>query len=180
MTSYIDLAALHDPTLGVVVPVAWLDGINTNFQVLRADACLVKRTSNQTLANDTPTNILFNAEREDSNAMHDNSTNPDRINILRTGIYLVSVSFLQFTAHATGFDYYSIQVNGGTADLAYEIKPANSSIDNTFNVSFITRLAASDYLTVLACQTSGGNLDIIYDSDGARPNFGVTLLKDLT
>lgn len=55
MASWVDLAALHDPTAGVRPPASWGDGINSNFNFLAGAAVhrilTTESTSSTTLTN---------------------------------------------------------------------------------------------------------------------------------
>lgn len=163
--------------LGYTVTAADWNVYANNFTALRADTCGVYRSAVQTIPDTTLTAMLWDTEKWDYTAMHSTGANTDRINILRTGIYLVT-STLRFAANATGVRSCYVYRSDAAA-LWGEQCAGHATIDAFFSPSFVTHLSVGDYVTVKVSQTSGGNLDI--QRDGERiPFFSVTLLFDLT
>jgi hypothetical protein len=126
--------------------------------------CKVKMTSDQTLGNASYTTLTWGGETWDVGTMHDNSTNPDRITIPRTGIYLVHLQ-VSWRASATGSRLLGVSKNGtsGFEGQPYSQIVAADSTTHRQLASAILALNATDYLLARAYQNSGGNLDIIAD-----------------
>lgn len=126
----------------------------------------VKRSTTFAVSTATWTDVQWDAEDFDTNTMHDNVTNPDRVTIAASqgGKYLVAFS-VQFATNATGFRSGKIQING--ADGSY---PAHRAIANTAGDSIVLSgsgvitLAAGDIVRLQVHQTSGGNLNVNTDN----------------
>jgi len=162
---------------GYVVPASEWNKIKYNFDALRADTCGVCRTAVQSIPDNVLTAVLWDAENWDHTAMHSLVGDTDRINILRTGIYLVSAN-LRFLADATGTRECYVYRSDAAA-LWGETKPGSASYDAYFSPNFVCDLDVGDYVTVKVLQVAGHALDI--QRDGVRiPNFTVTLLYDET
>ena len=134
-----------------------------------------KITTNQSLSNNTDTAISFNAELFDTNSFHDNSTNNTRMTVPsgKSGKYLL-VANLVFAANATGVRNLQFLVNNTTSIGATRIITAGSSENTIVNCSAIIDLVATDYVEVIAFQTSGGSLNI--NADQSFTTFSITYL----
>lgn len=88
--TYVDLAIIHDPTLGQIAPVDWGDQIRDNLQFLaNPPSCKVKRGSPQLLPNNVHTAVTWDQEDWDTDVMHDNATNNARLTVKTAGRYAV-------------------------------------------------------------------------------------------
>jgi hypothetical protein len=134
-----------------------------------------KVTTAQSISNNTDTAISFNAELFDTNSFHDNSTNNTRMTVPsgKGGKYLL-VANLVFAANATGVRNLQFLVNNTTSIGATRIATAGSSENTIVNCSSIIDLVATDYVEVIAFQTSGGSLNI--NADQAFTTFSITYL----
>jgi len=127
-----------------------------------AHGCKVYSTNatQATLTTATMTAVPWNAEVFDSDAYHDNSTNPSRITIPSGlgGVYL-AVAQIAWQGNATGRRYEYITKNGigGLACARQVDQPANASAV-VYQVSGVCLLAAGDYIEAACQQDSGGNL----------------------
>src|SRR4051812_49348432 len=64
-------------------------------------ACRARKTTAQSLNTATLTTVLFDAERFDTDAIHDNVTNTSRLTCQTAGIYVITAD-LSFASNATG------------------------------------------------------------------------------
>jgi len=118
-----------------------------------------KRTTNQTISNNTETALSFDAENYDTDSYHDNSTNPTRLTVPATGIYLI-----------TGAIYWTSAINSATILLgikknasdwiAIQNQPETGAGNQGFVIATIASLTASDYVELRVHQSSGSSKDV--------------------
>lgn len=118
-------------------------------------ACRVYDTGSQSIPNNADTVLAFNAERYDTNTMHDNATNNSRITIKTAGLYTVQfhVQIAGNTDYSTLYTYG--QLNGTTI---IGIGPGNqpgSGIATVLACSFTYKFAVNDYFEILIRQNNG-------------------------
>lgn len=128
--------------------------------------CRIKRTTAQTIANDTVTAVAFDATDEyDTDTMHDTVTNNNRITFNTAGKYIVGTS-IRWTANATGYRSVLIRINGVTGIVQSRLMAVtDASVATDQNVELIYNFAANDYIEVMVRQLSGGNLDVAAAND---------------
>ena len=129
------------------------------------------KTAAQSIPNNTDTIITWNAERFDTDAFHDNSTNTSRMTIPsgKGGKYLV----LGSAYYVTGSGYRELHVlkNGNIVNYFYGV----INTDYEFlTISTIVECIAGDYLELRGYQNSGGALNFNAGADGSF--FSVTYL----
>jgi hypothetical protein len=107
--------------------------------------------------------VTFNSEAFDDDGMHDLVTQTDRLTILQAGTYFLGAQ-IHFANHGTGQRAIKILVNGSTI-IAYREEVPSASYHTALYASTLYALAAGDFLTVEAYQTSGGALDILYAAE---------------
>lgn len=128
-------------------------------------ACRVYNSTNITTTNNVEKVLTFNTERFDTNSMHSTSVNTDRITFAVAGLYLVSLS-IEFATNGATFRYAGIRLNG-VQFIAYDSwNPANISFGNGRTMTSLWKMNASDYVTAVAWQNTGGNLDVAATSAG--------------
>ena len=137
---------------------------------------LVTRSTNVSVANGTVTTIDFTTEKYDTDAFHDNATNPSRLTVPagKAGYYWVYCTSVFDDASATGSRSTYITANVSGSDANYYAggtgNPTNQGdIYHSFGVAIY--LAVGDYVRIRAYQTSGGALD--YIGDGVVSRFGM-------
>ena len=152
--------------------------VGTNGQVLTADSseatglkfatpatttfvgCVIKSTTDLTVANNTTTIVDWTTEVIDTDAFHDNSTNPSRITIPagKAGKYLVTF-FGPWASNATGARAVALLKNGGANVPAVGWEGFGSAANvTTMTWSVIAEYAVADYIQARVYQTSGSNL----------------------
>jgi hypothetical protein len=118
----------------------------------------VTKAANQTLSNATDTVLNFDTEIFKNGVTHSNSTNNSRLTIATTGIYQIGCS-VAFANNSTGVRSVFPRLNGTTV-LGYANQTAVSGNTTGMTFTVIASLTATDYVELIAQQTSGGNLDV--------------------
>jgi hypothetical protein len=124
--------------------------------------CRVSKTADQSIPDNAPTVVTFDAEQFDTAGMHDNVTNNSRITIQTPGVYLI-VGQASWATNASGRRDLSFKLNGnfasGSGPWGTLSKPANAGFDAA-NISQVAVLAAADYVELSVFQSSGGALNL--------------------
>lgn len=121
--------------------------------------CLLRLSSNQSLANATFTAISWDAEDSDPDSMHDNSTNPTRITVPTAGIWLVTANVV-FQNNGNGQRQVFVKVNG-TIQAGVSYVERTSGNQNGVVYTRLLSLSANDYIEVWAYQDTGGSLNAL-------------------
>lgn len=129
--------------------------------------------ANISVANNTVAALTFNSERYDSGDLHSTSVNTGRLTAPITGLYAVGAC-VSFASNATGIREVELRVNGTTV-IAIDDRPANTGAVTVISIDTQYRLAATDYVEVLAFQNSGGALNVLV-SASYSPEFWMTRL----
>lgn len=123
-------------------------------------AALVYRTSNQTIAHQTDTDIIWQGEAYDSDSIFSGS-NPERLTIPTGATYARVIACVTFDQHATGYRQVLVQAStGGIRGRPLVITPS-SGTSACINVCSAWMALSSGYFKIQVTQTSGVNLDII-------------------
>ena len=121
----------------------------------------VYHSAAQLIANVTFTALAFNAERFDTDAVHDVATNNTRLTCKTAGKYLIgaNVAFAPATGGALREAY--LRLNGGNA-IAYDRRPPQGAAGGGvfLNPHAVWDLAVNDYVEVFVYQDSGGALNV--------------------
>lgn len=122
-------------------------------------------TNNQTIANATPTALVFLGEGYDVGSLHDTGVNPGRFTIPTGGAGLYRISGqVTFDANATGYRYIAINKNG--SEVARVVNDtASASIVSALQISYDDQANQNDFYELLVYQTSTGNLDVQKNQD---------------
>jgi hypothetical protein len=120
--------------------------------------------TNQSIANNTSTDLTFNAETFDTDAFHDNSTNTARITIPagKAGKYKIT-GHVEWDNNATGQRNIYIFKND-TSQIATTTMPGQS-INFDLEVNTLADLIVGDYITLQVYQNSGGSRDVFKRTD---------------
>lgn len=138
----------------------------TNFQMLsevgaRDIGCRVTTTANLTISNNSITTVAFDAERWDTDTMHDTSTNNNRITFNTAGKYSVGFSG-EWAADVNGERHAMIRVNGSTPIVErYDNAITGASLETHTVLSTVYSFSSGDYIEVRVFQNSGGSLDLV-------------------
>lgn len=126
---------------------------------------VVKSGSNQSISNNTATNLTFNAETYDTNGFHSTTTSTSRITIpTNYGGYYQITTNVGFDTNSSGRRIVTIKLNGSTGIAIGETTPG-SGIYPAFGASTTYYLNAGDFVECEVFQSSGGSLDALVQSD---------------
>lgn len=153
-----------------IVPTDWLDGDllvmvhnGTYFELLspsRNDprGCALTNTTTQTITSGVLTAITFDTEAFDTDAMHDGSSNTNRITI-PSGVTMVRfTSYAAWNSNSVNLRYHSIYKNGVTVVASDERNAAEVS-SSTIVVDNYT-VTAGDYYDVRVLHNVGSGLGV--------------------
>jgi len=148
--------------------------VKANLETLHGrPSAAVYHSSDQTLSTgSTYASLAFDSELWDGEALHDTSTNNERITLKRVGVWFLSAT-VTFGKGATSGDFSArIRLNGTTevANSIRDLAPTTFTSGNDSNpVAHVTGVVytstTTDYCTVDAFQESGSNLDVLSGSD---------------
>jgi hypothetical protein len=103
----------------------------------------------------------LNSETYDNDGIHHLTTNNERLTCQTAGSYVVTGA-VQWTAAAGGARYLAIRKNGsGAAIEAQDLRLPSASYGTLATTTAILRLAASDYVELIAWQDTGSNLSML-------------------
>lgn len=121
-------------------------------------AARVYRSSDQVIANNASTQVIFDSVRFDTEGMWSASA-PTRLTCRLAGVYLVCAT-LRWAVNPSGIRAVSLLLNGSLVICGTTTHTTNSG--NTFTMSAATLYALDlgDFLEVQVYQSSGGNLNI--------------------
>ncbi len=105
----------------------------------------------------TSTALTFNSERNDTDSIHDTTTNTNRLTCNTAGRYVIAGT-VEFGGNATGLRLIIIRING-TTEIARQFLAANAGTQS-MSVSTLYTLAVTDYVELVAYQSSGGALNV--------------------
>ena len=139
------------------------------FGVYTQPTCAVYHSVAQSIPNVASTNLAYDSERHDSDALHDTVTNNDRITIRRAGIYQFH-SRWNWAASAVGRRYGRLlRGNDNLFIQEEEMPPLAAGVTFMSLVSRPIICAVGDWFVTQVYQGSGAALDVV-----AFPEFSVT------
>lgn len=131
--------------------------------------CLAFNNTTQSLTNATDTALTFNTESYNVGALHSTGTNPTRFTVPTGGDGLYFIKGTYVPAAASGDARAFLRKNGTTAlEGTAQRGVLNASFQVTFQCATLVVLAATDYVELIAYQSSGGALNT---GDAAAPAF---------
>jgi hypothetical protein len=128
-------------------------------------------SSAQTITSGTNQVLTFDTNRFDqgtSTPQHSTSSNTSRLTCQQAGIYCINGA-IDWVQNSTGDRGCYIRLNG-TTYIALDNRQAGSATDPRQVVSTLYYLSAGDYVELVANQTSGGNLNVVTQSNWS-PEF---------
>lgn len=162
---------------GDVLTATTFNNVLTNIESYRVPPAVRAKRSGDLTGYTGGAAIAWNAEDYDTDGMHDNSSNTERLTVQTSGIYLVQCGLrFEYTGTLTDVDFIIRQVTTG---------PTTTSISNVYlgglsnaGVLYLTQstiisAVAGDYFTVGVNGTGGSALIIKAD---ARSHFTATWL----
>lgn len=122
------------------------------------------RTGSQVIGNAAWTLLLWDSEDIDTNLMHDNSTNTERLTCPagQAGRYEFAVNS-QSDGAAAGLQGIAVQKNStviGTNVISGDATPNLSGISNCVQATGYVDLAVGDWIVCLIYQNSGANMNM--------------------
>lgn len=117
-------------------------------------------SSTQSISNSTATAVTFDSEDYDVGSMHSTVSNTSRITIPTSGdgLYLV-IGQLAYAANATGIRQTLLRKNG-TTGIAQDLSTPNGTNGTEIHLMSVVTLVATDYVELVAVQSSGGALNV--------------------
>ena len=119
-------------------------------------SCKVKKSTGQTISNNTATIATWNTETYDTDGMHDNVTNNSRITIKTAGKYHFSC-YGAWTGNSTGSRIIDFLKNGTSMAMTQYV-PISKAQHTT---SYVGDFAVNDYVEIEVTQDSGGDLSFL-------------------
>ncbi len=144
------------PPTGVSHAVIWGNRVPSYIgaTLAKMTGCRVRRTSDQSIPNDTVTAVSWDTEDIDE-ANYFDSSSPTRFTIPEAGWYLVTY-FVDFAWHDSGIRYLYINSNGSTSRAIQTLPVSNTR----GTISLVDYYDAGDYIECKVYQSSGGALNI--------------------
>ena len=143
--------------------------------------CLVYLDANQSLADAIGDTINFDQEDYDTDTIHDNVTNNDRL-VVPSGVTKVIVKAkVVFSGNATGIRNSWISKNGtasyiGEPSYLFTAPDASSSAEIILT-SPVLSVSDSDYFILNIYQNSGGSLNMLGDVTGRYAWFSMEIIE---
>ncbi len=162
-----------------LVPTTAVSGLTDNLvDLAAAPSARVYNDANLTATTGVSLTLTFNSERFDTAALHDTTTNTNRLVAVTAGVYVITAS-IEWAANATGQRRIQIR-NNVAANLAATFHDAAAAGATRQSVTTIYKLAQNDWVEATAFQDSGGNLDVVYTglANQHSPEFSMTRIAD--
>jgi hypothetical protein len=128
--------------------------------------------STQSISNNSRTAVAFDTESYDTDTMHDNSTNNERLIAKTAGKYIISGN-IGFAANATGEREAWIN-HSADGDIAAATRAGEGDRTNYMSVTTAYDMAADEYVVLQVYQNSGGSLNV---NNGVWHHFSLTKIS---
>ena len=156
-TMLVGTATVSMTSLTLTVPLATTQG---GVGAASANSCRVFHDADQAIADATNTDLSFNTEIFDNNALHSTAATTNRINIVTDGTYVIvgNARFEVATALPQNSIFTASIKLDGTSYLAQAgrtLPSGASSTTTTVNVVGMASLTAGQYVTLEVHQDSG-------------------------
>lgn len=172
--------APEDFSVGQVLTAASMDDISNNLIYLkdRSPAARWHRTSNQSIANDTVTTVIFPTAQHEHNPDGDwtMDTATGILTINTTGRYQLQAG-VAWQADTTGHRVTKILVNG-TKEIVSEYGNPPSGVGFSASLATIWQATAADTVRVDVSQNSGGSLSLVGTADFNSMFFAVEKISN--
>jgi len=120
----------------------------------------VYHNANQSIPHNTLTALAFNSERYDTDTIHDNTTNNERLTCKTAGKYIITAG-AGWAPNANKQRFLHIRLNGATYIASQVFKAAGDGEGTNMALATLYELAVNDYVEVLAYQYSGVAINIM-------------------
>lgn len=143
------------------------DGLNF---LLSPPLAILRKNASQSTSNGVHAAITFEVEDIDRDGGHSTSVNTSRYTSQTAGYYHLAGE-ITFAANATGWRDIMFQKNGSsTTRQSRNGTPAipGGTADSALNLTGYMFLGVSDYVEILAYQTSGGALNVLVSNQDSR------------
>lgn len=125
--------------------------------------CVITRTTDQSIPNNTNTNVTFPTEIADTDGFHSTVSNTDRITIPSgLGGYYICTANLEYNGSTTGYRFMAITLNSGEPDQTGAIR--SQTLDTTDwwrgDITAYLRLVEGDYICLRTKHKAGTSLDV--------------------
>lgn len=127
-------------------------------------ACRVYKSTPTAIANGANAFLAFDAERFDTDGLHDSAVNPTRLTVKTPGVYTIHAS-IALVAAAGGPVQVGIMLNGAT----WLVISNDLSSQQFGDVETVVRLAAGDYVELRVTNQSGAGITV--DASAAAQQF---------
>jgi hypothetical protein len=130
-----------------------------------AVGCALNNSADITVSNGAITQLTFNGELFDTNTMHDNAVNNERITVpAGQGGYYLWTTKLTWASNGTGSRQFipfknGTRQGGGSGPKGYDSLFEADGFTGV-SVTFVIQLSAGDYVSMAVYQDSGGNLNV--------------------
>ena len=144
------------------------DKLKVNGSIVREfRGAYVTDSANQSLTTGVQASIDFNSESYDTDTIHDNATNNQRLTVPSGTTYARVSASVEYANNATGIRTVDIYVDN-TTRVSWQIEHSPASSDNTIVRTTTDWILTSGvtYFNVRAYQNSGGALDIVHGNPG--------------
>jgi len=130
----------------------------------------VYNSANLLIEDSVATALTFDAERWDTDELHQASVTPSRLTAQTDGQYLI-FGHVVFASDPDGYRQMDIRLNG-TTSLARVIQDGTAIPGNALTITTYYNLAANDYVELVVYQTAGASLAVLADQN-ISPEFGM-------
>ncbi len=136
-------------------------------QIINTTAVHVFDSGATAITTGTRTNLTFDSERYDGDAMHSTTSNPGRLTCTVAGKYHITanVTFQTLNGGSATFAFAAIQLNGGN-DIGFDDNFIdNAAVGTALTVSVTYDLAVEDYVEVDVQHDFGANRNVLSTAD---------------
>jgi hypothetical protein len=130
----------------------------------------VRKTVTQTIPDNTSTNVTWTVEDEDTDSIHDNVTNSDRLTVNTAGVYLFSCKMTWGITGSSGSRILYLGTNLVTSAVTY--LPFNAG-DTAVSAAGMARMSVGDYALAIVSVSGAGSSQAIVSG-----NFGMVWLSN--
>ena len=117
-------------------------------------ACRIQSTVAQAVTSGGTTVLNFTTERFDTDNMHDNGVNPNRITFTTAGLYAVGFSYLLDSRADYNYTFGNIRLNGATTISTVQTSDQDTALTAGSSANTIYKFAAGEWIDFQISQTN--------------------------